>query len=107
MGKKEPYKMSEERRQEMIRYHQMSDEELAPIRKNWTDQDWVDFINTMNEERRQEMLRYRQLPKEEFIPICKKWTKQDWIDYYTCVGVMTLDEFCRRLLEITIKTIHP
>ena len=57
-----------------------------------------DSVIQMSEERRQEMLGYRQLSKEDLIPICRNWTKRDWIDYYACVGTMSLDEFCQRLL---------
>jgi hypothetical protein len=35
--------MSEERRQEMLRYRQMSNDELVPICKNWTKRDWIDY----------------------------------------------------------------
>lgn len=37
------YPMSEERRQQMLKYHEMSDEEILPICKNWTKKDWLDY----------------------------------------------------------------
>ncbi len=35
--------MSEERRQEMLKYRKMSNDELVPICKNWTKRDWIDY----------------------------------------------------------------
>ena len=52
----------------------------------------------MDENRRNQFLAYHKLPKNELVEICRNWTCQDWFDFYTCKGVMSLDEFCQKLL---------